>query len=54
MADGVDQTIKCVGVVNEAKCQLKPTEMVLGDILVGKEETKFFSIKNTSRIPAVF
>lgn len=40
--DGQDMIIRCIGTVNEPKCILKQTEMNLGEILVSKEEIKFF------------
>lgn len=46
--------MKCTGIVNEAKCILKQSELNLGEILVCKEDVKYFQIKNTSKISAIF
>ena len=42
MLHGVDQTVTCRGFVTDAKCILKQSELELGDILVSKEEIRYF------------
>ncbi|KAL4497051.1 hypothetical protein ABPG72_002207 [Tetrahymena utriculariae] len=54
VTNGIEQSVKCEGLVNEAKCIIRQQSIDLGQLIVSKEETRVFQIKNTSRIPAVF
>lgn len=46
--------VKVVGVVNDAKCVLKNSIVDMKELLVCKPEVKFFTIRNQSRVPAIF
>ncbi|EAR97253.2 flagellar associated protein (macronuclear) [Tetrahymena thermophila SB210] len=54
VTNGMNQVLKCVGVVNEAKCVIKQSSMELNQVLVCKEEVRSFTVKNTSRIAAIY
>ena len=54
ITDGIEQTIKVQGMVNDAKCILKHFVVDMKELLVCKPEVRFFTIRNTSRVPAVF
>jgi hypothetical protein len=46
--------VKVSGVVNDARCVLKHLAVDMKDLLVCKPDVKFFSIRNQSRVPAIF
>ena len=54
VVDGPDVAIDVFGTVNDAKCVLKQPAVDMREMLVCKSETKFFSIRNQSRVAAVF
>lgn len=54
MVDGKEQTVKVQGVVNDAKCTLKHVSVDMKELLVCKSEVKYFSIRNVSKVAAVF
>lgn len=46
--------VKVVGSVNDAKCNIKHTIVDMKELLVCKMETKYFTIRNISRVNAFF
>ncbi|CAD8117028.1 unnamed protein product [Paramecium sonneborni] len=52
--EGIDQTVKCIGVVTEPKCSVKQGSLDFKDVVVCKPETKIISVKNHSKSTAVF
>lgn len=54
ITDGIEQVVKMSGSVNDARCILKHALVDMKDLLVCKPEVKFFTIRNQSRVPAIF
>jgi hypothetical protein len=52
--DGVDQIVKCVGVVNESKCIIVNKNLDLGQVAVYKKIEGTLAIKNIFKFPTVF
>ncbi|CAD8106047.1 unnamed protein product [Paramecium primaurelia] len=52
--EGIDQTIKCIGIVTEPKCSIKQGQLDFKDVILCKPESKLISIKNHSKSTAVF
>lgn len=53
VTDGMDQQVKCVGMVSDPKCSLVTGSLELGEVSVCKEVRAVFSIKNASRQSSV-
>ena len=54
ITDGPEQIVNVSGIVNDARCSIKQNILDMKEMLVCKSETKFFSIRNQSRVPAVY
>jgi hypothetical protein len=52
--DGIDQSLKCQGTVNEPKCIIKQPVIDMKEVAVCKQEIKQLTIKNQSRSSAIF
>ncbi|CAD8092149.1 unnamed protein product [Paramecium primaurelia] len=52
--DGLDQSIKVVGQVSDARCNIKHSIVDMKELLVCKTEIKYFTIRNVSRVNAFF
>ena len=52
--DGIEQVLRCSGMVNEPKATLKQASIDMKDVCVSKQESKPLTLKNLSRSSAVF
>lgn len=55
IVDGTNVDIKCIGIVNETKCNIIEKVLDFGNVPVGiKSKEEVFNIKNGIRQPCVF
>lgn len=52
--DGEDITIRCLGMINEARCQLKEKTLDLGQITICEKVSSTIWIKNKDKFSAIY